>query len=108
MENMADLDAARRKPVGVWRLSTIPPHRASRRWPHIWTCPLFDDLGHRILGQINVKGRHRHVEIGAVAEHFRLARVGQDDELVAQIAADGAGVGAHRESLQPQRAKVRR
>jgi hypothetical protein len=35
-----------------------------------------------------------------VAEHGAFAGLGQDDELVAEVAADRAGVGAHRHRLQ--------
>ena len=35
-----------------------------------------------------------------MAEHLAFAGLGQDDELVAEIAADRAGVGAHRNGLQ--------
>ena len=35
-----------------------------------------------------------------MAEHGALAGVGQDDELMAQVAADRPGVGAHRDRLQ--------
>jgi hypothetical protein len=43
-----------------------------------------------------------------VAEHLALAGVGQDDELVAQVAADRAGVGRIGMAFRPIRAKVRR
>jgi hypothetical protein len=37
-----------------------------------------------------------------VAENLALAGVGKDDEFVAEVAADRAGVGAHRDRLQAQ------
>ena len=35
-----------------------------------------------------------------MAEHLALAGIGQDDEFVAEVAADRPGVGAHRDRLQ--------
>ena len=37
-----------------------------------------------------------------MAEHFALAGLGEDDELVAQVAADRPGVGTHRDRLQAE------
>ncbi len=52
--------------------------------------------------EIRVGGRHGEVEIVLVAIDLALAGLGQDDELVGEVAADRAGVGAHRDRLQPQ------
>ncbi len=46
--------------------------------------------------------RRREVEVVLVAEHFALAGVGENDELVAEVAADRAGVGLHRDRLQAE------
>ena len=50
--------------------------------------------------EIHVLVRHRHVEKVLVTEHFRLAGIGEDDEFMAEIAADRPGVGAHRDRFQ--------
>jgi hypothetical protein len=46
----------------------------------------------------------RNVEIDEilVAIDFRFAGVGENDELVAEIAADRAGIGAHRNGAQAE------
>jgi hypothetical protein len=40
---------------------------------------------------------------GAVVEHLRLAGLGQHEEFMGVVAADGAAVGAHRDRLRPIR-----
>ena len=62
--------------------------------------PLLDDR-RQIAVVIDVVAGHRQIEKVAVAEHSGLAGLGQHDEFVAEIAADRAGLGAHRDRLQP-------
>ena len=50
--------------------------------------------------KFDVRARHREVEIVLVAKHLALAGIGEDDELVAEIAADRPGIGDHRDRLQ--------
>ena len=100
MEDMADLDAARREPVAI---RDVGPGRfvmhlvggGVGRRPFLHDAA---DLG--IVGEIRVRARHVKRQIGAVAEHLALACLGQDDELMAEVAADRAGIGAHRNGLQ--------
>ena len=51
---------------------------------------------------VDLGAEHVEVEEVAVAEHLALAGVGQDDELVAQVAADRPGVRRHRHRLQAE------
>ena len=46
-------------------------------------------------------GQRVHVEQVLGDEDLALACLGQDDEFMAEVAADGPGVGAHRDGLQP-------
>ena len=63
--------------------------------------PALDDIGDLgVVGEVGIGARHRHLEIVAVAEHLALAGIGKDDEFVAEVAADRAGIGAHRNGLQ--------
>ena len=103
IEDMADLDAARRD------LSVL--RDGARRRPA--SCiSLGGGIGRGVgvedrlqaggVLEIGVGGRDRQVEYRLVAEHLALAGRGQDEELVAEVAADGAGVGAHRDRGEPE------
>ncbi len=52
--------------------------------------------GREIAVVVDVFARHRQAEDVLVAEHLRLARLGQHQEFVAEVAADRPGLGAHR------------
>ena len=59
--------------------------------------PLVDDRLHRLGAvEVDILGRRLEREIVAVAEHLALAGRGENDELVAEVAADRAGFGPHR------------
>ena len=102
VENMADLDAARRQPLAFGNRAPglLVMHLVGGG---IGRGPALDDaadLG--IVGEVGVGARHRQLEIVAMTEHLALAGIGQDDEFMAEIAADRPGIGAHRDRLQPQ------
>ena len=52
--------------------------------------------------EIHVGAGHRQIQIILVAEHLGLAGRGQDDELVAHVAADRPAFRAHRDRLQAE------
>jgi hypothetical protein len=60
----------------------------------------------KIAFPVDVGAWRRHVDQILVAEDGALARLGQDDELVGQVPADRAGVGAHGYGFSPMRSKV--
>ena len=60
----------------------------------------FVDQRLQVGGVVDLAAEDVLVDQPLVAEHGALAGVGQDDELVAEVAADRAGVGAHRDRLQ--------
>ena len=63
---------------------------------------LVHHLGHRIdIVIVDVEGFPVHVMEALVEEHLRFAGVGEDEEFMAVLAADGARLGAHRHGLQP-------
>ena len=82
IEDVADLDAARRdllvgRQRAEGRRVVLLGGRGVERGP------LVDDrLQAGDIVEIDVRARHREVEIVAVAEHLALAGVGQDDEFV--------------------------
>ncbi len=59
-----------------------------------------DGLQRGGIVEIRVLRRRRETEIVLVAEDLALAGVGEDDEFVAEVAADRAGVRLHRDRLQ--------
>ena len=61
--------------------------------------PLLDDRG-QIGVIVDILAGHRKIEHVAVAIDAGLAGLRQHDELVAEITADRAGLGAHRDRLQ--------
>ena len=77
-----------------------PPRRASRRSRHRASSSRRRCRPSSRRRKVGVLAGHRQVEEVAVAEDLALAGLGQDDEFVAEVAADRAGVGAHRDRLQ--------
>ena len=63
-------------------------------------CPLPDDRG-EVGVVVDVLAGHRKIEHVAVAVDAGFAGLGEHDELVAEVAADRSGLGAHRDRLQP-------
>ena len=58
--------------------------------------PFVDDgLQAADMVEIDIGAGHVEVEVVAVAEHFALAGIGEDDEFVRQIAADRAALRHH-------------
>ena len=100
MEDVADLDAARRHPrVAGQRLEHL--RLVLLRGRRIARGPDIDDSLHRVgIVEVHVGLGNLEVEIVAVAIDLALAGGGEDDELVAQIAADRPGVGDHRDGAQ--------
>ncbi len=65
--------------------------------------PLVEDrLQAGDIVEIGVFGRDFEIGEGLVAEDFRFTGIGQDDEFVAVIAADRAGIGAHRDGAHAE------
>src|SRR5215208_3149825 len=62
--------------------------------------PLLDDRV-EITVIINLLARHREIEHVLVAIDGGLPGLREHNEFVAEIAADGTGLGAHRDRLQP-------
>ena len=97
---MADLDAAGRKALA------FRDRLEGRRVVHfggrsVARGPLVEDGAQaRNVVEVGVHAGNVEVQEVLVAEDFRLAGIGQDDEFVAEIATDRAGVGAHRNSAQ--------
>ena len=52
--------------------------------------------------EVDVSGRRRHREIILVAENLALAGVGENNELVAEVAADGPGLRPHRDRFEAE------
>ena len=99
---MADLDSARRHLLAPWERAESGGvvhvgGRGVTRGPFLHDRA--DSLG---IIEIDVGGRRRELEEILVAENLALAGGGENDELVAEIAADGPGVGAHGNRLQPE------
>ena len=59
------------------------------------------DLLRKVGLVVDLLARRGALDQSAVAEHLALPGAGEDDELVAEVAADRAGVGAHRDRAQP-------
>src|SRR5215472_8481010 len=93
---MANLDSASGNPVlGIEplerRLIVLVGRGGVKR------CPLVNDPLHRLGAvEVDVLGRGLEREIVAVAENLALTGRRENNELVAQIAADRSGLGAHR------------
>ena len=100
IEDVADLDAAR---------GDAPLLRQRREGGRVVLLvgrgvgrgPALDDR-REVGAEIGVLARHVELEESAVAEDGALAGLGEDDEFVAEVAADRAGIGAHRDRLQAQ------
>jgi hypothetical protein len=99
---MADLDAARRdlgnRPAFFRRsaASCIFGRGIERR-------PFVDDrLRRPEMSSKSTSSPGTAGEVILVAKHFALAGVGQNDEFMAEVAADRPGLGAHRDRLQAQ------
>src|SRR6185295_17129452 len=58
------------------------------------------DVARQVGLEVHVGRRHRRLDQVGMAEHLALAGVGQDDELVAQVPANGPGLRHHRDRLQ--------
>ena len=102
IEDVADLDAARRdllvrRQSGEGRRVVLLGGRGVERGPFV-----DDRLQAGDVVEIHVLAGHREIEIVAVAEDLALAGLGEDDELVGEIAADRAGFGDHRDRLQAE------
>ena len=59
------------------------------------------DIARQIGAEVHIGRRHRRLDQVGVAVDLALAGLGQDDELVAQIAADRAGLGHHGDGFEP-------
>jgi hypothetical protein len=98
-ENVADLDAARgnlpvlRHLAVETRCLMLVVGRRIERGP-----ALHDRT--EVAVEIGISRRDRAVDEVLVAEHLALAGVGEDDELVAEVAADGPGLRRHRNRAQ--------
>ena len=100
VENVADLDAARGDAplLRQRREGRLVVLLVGRR---VGRGPALDDR-REVGAEIRVLARHLEVEERLVAEDGALAGVGEDDEFVAEVAADRAGIGAHRDGLQAE------
>ena len=99
IEDVADLDAPRRdqriaKGLVLPRIVLVVGRRVNGRPP----------VDNRLQVAVVVRGGARSLEFQEVpvAEHLGFAGVGQDDELVAHVAADGAAFGDHGDGLESQ------
>ena len=97
---MANFDAARRNPMFLGDSRFELGHVDHVFGRSVKRCPVLEDRL-QIAAEIGVLGRNRLVEQAVVAEHGAFAGFRQHDPLMAQIATDGAGVGAHRNGRQP-------
>ena len=97
VENMADFNAAFRHAIGFEDLAERGGVMHFGRGG-VTRRPLIDQALQRCcIVEIDRLWRRRERQILLVAEHFALAGLRKNDELVAEIAADRAGVGAHRD-----------
>ena len=99
IEDLADLDAARIDALVGRHFALVTLGIVDVLGRGIDRRPLLDDVG-EIAVIIDVIGRDRQIEHVAVAEHAGFAGFRQHDEFMAEIAADRAGLGAHRDRLQ--------
>ena len=97
---MPNLDAARRYALSLWQslegrcIMHLGGGGIARR-------PTINHVLHSAaIIEIDICGRRLIIQKILVTEDFALARIGQNDELMAQTAANRAGVGAHWNSLQ--------
>src|SRR3984885_12863774 len=100
VENMADLDPAGGN-LGVGGNSLERRRIVFVGRGGVERGPLVDDPLHRLhAAEVDVLGRRLEREIVAMAEHFALAGRRQNDEFVAEVAADRARLRPHRNSGQ--------
>ncbi len=99
-EDVADLDAARGQAVLLGHFLLETRRLVLILGRRIWARPLRHNR-RQVPVVVGVLGGHLHLGQSAMAEHLALAGLGQDDEFMAQVAADRPGIGAHRDRLQP-------
>ena len=102
IEDVADLDAAGRDAL-VLRNRLISLGVVHFRRRRIERRPFGDGrLQAFDIVEIGVGAGHREIQIVAMTEHFGFAGVGEDDEFVAEIAADRPGIGLHGNRFQAE------
>ncbi|MNS94837.1 hypothetical protein D3C72_1290640 [compost metagenome] len=100
VENMADFDTTRRNTEFFRHRRFIFAHIDHFLGRGIERSPILEDRP-EIATEISVAAGNGLIEQALVAEHGAFARIGQHDPFMAEIAANGARIGAHRNGRQP-------
>ena len=98
IEDMADLDAARGQAHLFWHFGLKAGGIMHLFGRGIERSALINQML-QVAVPVLIGARRAHLDQIAVTEDFALARIGQNDELVAQITADRTCVSAHRHDL---------